>query len=948
MKNSELPSWRDVMQPHPDVAEGRYRNAEFAADLAQVSRGEAGGEYQDPAEFFRRTYVTSGMASLLESAIRRVTGKGGDPVIQLKTAFGGGKTHTMLALYHLLRGEANPASLAGVGDILKACDVDSLPETHIAVLVGTALNPAVSSRPAPGIGIHTLWGELAWQLAQSAGKPELFELVAAADARGISPGSIALRNLLDGAGSCLILMDELVAYARKIWKAGGKGSAYENFLVFIQELTEAARASASSLVAASIPESDIEIGGEAGQRALEVIEHTFGRLEAIWKPVDAAEGFEVVRRRLFNECGNAEARARVCRAYSDMYQRNSADFPLSCRTEEYYRRLLACYPVHPEVFDRLYDDWATLERFQRTRGVLRLMAAVIHDLWMTADSNPLIQPGSLPLNRPAVRDELLRHLPENWNGILDHEVDGPNSRPYLTEQATPRFGKDQACRRVARTIMLGSAPDVRGQRIRGLEASRIRLGSVQPGKDISLFNDALSTLASELHHLYSSHADGRFWYDTRPTLRKAVEDRAAQIQGEGIRNEIADRLRRLARRQPPLAGVHPCPAGSGDVPDEQACRLVMLGPDTAWTGRPEANPAAKRALEILETRGPAARSYRNMLVFLAPDASALKSLEDATRRYLAWQTIGKESRQLNLDAQQLAEVEENIRETGRNIDSGIQEVWRWLLVPTLLDESDVASVRWDASRIAGNSDSLIGAAARKLVRDQQIIENWGVELLDLELERLLWRDGDSIGIEQLWSDLASYCYLPRLRDFPTLAATIRAGVASGRFGYASGRDGDGFAGLKLGESVQIEKSGILVRKQLAEQLLQAASAAGHTTASQTGEANPSGGLSEKPPVHGFGATNAGGSGSHIPNPAPQPPAEKHEFYLKTSLDKVSVYSDVKRVVEELVSLLDHEGRVELILEVQAHSDRGYKPDTVRTVSENCKTLRIETWEFSGE
>ena len=175
--------------------------------------------------------------------------------------------------------------------------------------------------------------------------------------------------------SCLILMDELVAYAKVLFGAEGlPAGSFDNFITFSQQITEAARASENSIVVASIPESSIEIGGEAGQKALEAIEHTFGRMESIWKPVAANEGFEVVRRRLFLDCKDEAARDAVCDAFSQMYQDNSEDFPLESKEVEYRDRLVSCYPIHPEVFDRLYGDWATLERFQRTRGVLRLMA----------------------------------------------------------------------------------------------------------------------------------------------------------------------------------------------------------------------------------------------------------------------------------------------------------------------------------------------------------------------------------------------------------------------------------------------------------------------------------------------------------------------------------------------------------------------------------------------
>ena len=360
---SGLKPWREVIDPHPDVATNQYKNAEFAADLSQVARGEGSLEYRDPVEFFNRTYVTTGMKGLLVEAIKRVTGKGGEPVVQLNTAFGGGKTHSMLALYHLLRGKVSLETIKpSIGEVLKEAQVSSLPRVHVAVIVGTALNPTVSKRPPnmPGITINTLWGEIAAQLAESMGDRSLYEYVKKADSKGVSPGSQALTALFNRCGSCMILVDELVAYAKKIYGVEGlPAGSYDNFIAFIQELTEAASNSKSSVVVASLPESELEIGGEAGQQALAAIEHVYKRKESIWKPVGAEEGFEVVRRRLFGQVRDEEARDRVCSAFLQLYRENSQDFPHEAKELDYKERMISCYPIHPEVFDRLYDDWST-------------------------------------------------------------------------------------------------------------------------------------------------------------------------------------------------------------------------------------------------------------------------------------------------------------------------------------------------------------------------------------------------------------------------------------------------------------------------------------------------------------------------------------------------------------------------------------------------------------
>jgi predicted AAA+ superfamily ATPase len=950
-----LPSWREVMEPHPDVAQGRYRNAEFAADLAQVARGEGALEYRDPVEFFARTYVTAGMAGLIEQSLRRVTGKGGEPVIQLKTSFGGGKTHSMLALYHILRGRVAVESVPQVRPVLTQAGLASLPKVNVAVLVGTALDPSKAKRPQhmPGITINTLWGEMAAQLAEAAGQPELYELVREADKKGVSPGSLTLKTLFDAAAPCMVLMDEVVAYAKKLYGVPNlPAGSFDNLVSFIQELTEAARASKNSLVVASIPESDIEIGGEAGQKVLATIEHTFGRMEAIWKPVTAGEGFEVVRRRLFLDCKDEQARAAVCQKYSRMYAENPSDFPVETRELEYRERLVSCYPIHPEVFDRLYEDWATLERFQRTRGVLRLMAAVIHELWAGNDAGLMIMPGSLPLDVPAVRDELTRHLSEGWNGIVDREVDGRNSVPYQKDQQNNRYGSKLAARRVARAVLLGSAPTVRDQRVRGIEAARVRLGVVQPGESIADFNDALSTLQGTLAHLYTNQAGNRYWYDTRPTLRKTVDDRATQVPESDVEHEIETRLRKL-RKEAPFGGLHICPGSSLDVPDEQVARLVILGPLHQYKASNPNNAALATAQEFLQNRGHGPRQYRNMLAFVAPDQDTLAGLKQEVRRFLAWKSVREDRESLNLDAAQIREADTSMERSNNTVDGRLQETYCWLLVPHIDRAVDIRTVVFQPTNLRGGQESVVAKAARAMRQNETLISKWAPLLLKMELDNLLWAESDHIAIKKLWEQLSTYCYLPRLASEDALIDAMREGINSHEFfAYAAGFDGTRYIDLKFKQAVgTIERSGLLVKvsaaqRQVAEIEAQKAEQA-RASASASGEASAVPSASVVVPVFYPSPTKDSSAPVHETPPAP---AKDVRFFMSFPLNNTRINRDVQQVVEEIIQhLANADGsQLRLTLEVEAVSDQGFSPPIVRAVSENCRTLRVTNFGFVKE
>lgn len=940
-----LPSWRNVIEPHPDVAHGRYKNAEFAADLAQVARGEGAYEYRDPVEFFSRTYVTEGMKGLLVQALRRVNGLDGEPVIQLKTAFGGGKTHSMLALYHLLRGRAPSKKITSIKSVLEAAEVNQPPVCRVAVLVGTALDPAKSKRLAnfPGITINTLWGEMAAQLALDAGNPKLYDFVKEADKKGVSPGSETIKNLFDACGPCVVLIDELVAYAKKLWKVDGlPAGSFDNLISFVQEITEAARASQNSLVVASIPESNIEIGeeGSGGQQALAAIEHTFGRMEAIWKPVAANEGFEIVRRRLFLDCKDETTRDQVCQAFSRLYQENSSDFPTNAKEVDYYERLRSCYPIHPEIFDRLYEDWATIERFQKTRGVLRLMAAVVHNLWMNQDGGLLIMPGSISLDVSNIRDELTRHVGDNWNAIVDHEVDGKASIPFQKDQEVSRFGRLMAARRVARTIMLGSAPSTRSDSIRGLETSRIRLGVVQPGENIATFNDALNTLQTSLTYLYSNPSNDRFWFDTRPTLRKIAEDRASQRSEEEVEMEIERRLKSI-RKERPFGRVHVCPDSSMDVSDEQDVGLVILKYRQTYKSNNPQDIAIQAAENILNTRGTSPRIYRNMLAFIAPDQNMMSALREEIKRFLAWKSIKEDSVDLNLDAAQNRETDNNLNRSNQTIEARIQETYCHLLVPYIDRAVDLKTLIWDVISIRGGSDSIVLKAARKMQQNEQLITQWAPALLNMQLDNLLWRDKNELNVGDLWKLLCTYCYLPRLASFEVLHNAIQTGVNSeDYFAYADGVSDGKYVALKYNQYVGfIDKSGYLV-KPIAALKQKAAEA------SNPAPRNNDPVILTPPSVGGDGPVAPG-----VENPGfvPETPAKPQHchFEMVTTLDSTRVVKNIGNLMDEVINhLMQVDGaKVEIKLLVEATMPDGTPFTTVRTVTENCKTLKVESFGF---
>lgn len=933
--SASLKPWREVATPHPDVASGKFQQAEFAADLFQVITNRASEEYKNPKEFFRRTYFTEGLSQLLGRAWLRLCGTGGDPVVELQTNFGGGKTHSLLALYHLFSGTVKTTDVEGIENINAQTKnlPEKLPTANRAVLACNSLSVDSPWKKPDGTVIRTLWGEMAWQLGGKDG----YKLVAEADKQSVSPGGEKLTQLFEQYGPALILIDEWVVYARQlIGKENLPAGSFDVNMSFVQSLTEAAKAAGNTLVVAAIPASDVEVGGENGRIALERIRNVFGRVETIWKPASAEEAFEIVRRRLFDSLSekNERERDKVCRAFAEMYRENRGDFPPECREVNYEQRLKSAYPIHPELFDRLYQDWSTLERFQLTRGVLRMMASVIHVMWARGDHSLMIMPSNLPLDSQAVRTEFTRHLADGWSAVIDKDIDGSTSKPFNLDSITPSLGRYSASRRVARTVFVGSAPSSAGQRIRGLEEVRVKLGCAQPGESVATFGDALRRLSEQLIYLYSDGS--RYWFDTHITINRTAADRAAiyERKPELVEDEITRRLREITRRERgEFNAVHTVPSDSSDVPDEMSCRLVILNPKYSHRAKQKDSKAIEAAQDILEHRGNSPRLYRNMLIFLAADADRLPELQEAVRLWKAWTSIEEEKEQLNLDPVTERQVKKQIQSNEDTINERMKETFCHMLVPS---QEGTSAIEWQSTKLQG--DSLVARASKKLIADQSMISNWSAALLRMELDKWLWKGKTHIKVKEVWEYLAQYIYLPRLKDEQTFIGAIRDGVGSltwkDFFAYASAVREDGhYVGLITGAnpSIALDSVSVLVRPDIAQKQQEEELA-----------------KEEKPQF----PSNPDGTPNIIKDPTPGeaipiPPALITHFHGTVELDPTRMGRDAGRIADEIVAHLTSLGgaKAKITLEIDVEVPNGITEDRVRIVNENSNTLKFKNQGF---
>jgi len=988
-----LKPWREVITPHRDVRDGKMRGAEFAADLHYVAQGEGSREYVEPVEFFRRTYLTDGLRELLVAAARRIGGDmNASPVWNLQTNFGGGKTHSMLALYHLLSGTPLTEYPDEVRKVLGGM---TLPAPRRAVLVGNHIKAGAATPKPDGTRVRTLWGELAWQLGLAAGGEaearRAYEIVRSADETRSNPAD-SLGALIAAYAPCLILIDEWVAYARQLYgREDLAGGTFDTQFTFAQTLTEVVKAVPGALLVVSIPASsaspsaeevergstDIEVGGLNGSEALRRLQQVIHRIADQWRPASPVESFAIVRQRLFEEPG-ADAQAdigAVARVFTDFYAKNRAEFPTGVAEPSYDERIKSAYPIHPELFDRLYHDWSTLDRFQRTRGVLRLMSAVIHELWERDDPAPLIMPGGVPLDADDVLTEISQYLEDSFKPVIDADIDGASSTPARIDASRPALGTRKITRRLARAIFLGSAPTLKAAH-RGIERQHIWLGIATPGDTIGNFANALSLLSDQATYLYSEGA--RYWYDTAASVQKMARERADRLKDrpEETWAEIVRRLSPERATRGMFAQVRIGPERSDDLPDEASVQLVIMHPQYRHTRGDFTSPAGHFALTAAQGRGTSHRINRNMIVFLAADARRYEELDDAVRHYLAWQEIAGTPDRIssqNLPPQQAAQARKRLADADETVTLRISASYQWLLVPV---QTTSSPLRIDELKADTSKERLALRASDRLKNADMLRDVHGAENIRLDLDQYLasiWSASDAAGhvaVGKLWEYYCQYPYLPRLTERSVLERGIHAvfGILTWEaqgFAVATGYDSANgrYIGLALPHEdtpPQLTDSTLLVRPDLAraqrdaERAAAAAEAARRDAenAKRAGGAGTGGGDGTDADGGGGTGPDAGGStvAGGIPRPgggtagAPPPHAPKNvRFYGTVRLDPERYTRDFGRLYQEVIQhLADPDGvELEITVEIQAVKKDGYPDDKARIVSENARTLKFE-------
>ena len=923
----QLKPWIEVALPHPDVIANRFKESEFAADLFAVDAGHASDGYSDPMSFYGMTFLTEGLKRVLGIAIRRLGGTDGDPIIGLQTAFGGGKTHTMLAIYHLARhlqqgGDAR--SLPGLDEVLDKAGIKSLPKPKLAVFVGSSQGADISFNIKDGPRVNTLWHYITYLIAGNEGLKLIDEWGAAKK----SIGSALMVDIFKLAGPSVILLDELTMFARQL-----DDDKFEAFLSFIQSLTEAAAMVPGILIIGSLPESKAEAGGPRGESALLRLEKVFGRNQSIWLPAIGNETYEIIRRRLFQplDADGEKSRDETVKAFHDLYKKNPAEFPPEAKEARYLQLLRLSYPIHPELFDRLSKDWASLQKFQRTRGVLRFMANVVGVLWHSQTRDPLITPARIPVSHERVRVSVLYPLNPAFGSVVDKEVDGDGSLPSRME-ANPsrRISQVRAATRAARAVFMCSAPLV-GQPNAGLTGQGLRLACAEPGDQLAIFGEALRELTEKATYLYEEA--GRYWFSTQPTLNRLADERAQALPDHEVDSAISAILREDAGSKGGFARVFASPDDPTMIDEAQALSLVVLGTQQTHVGRGvDKSPATEAVTDTLMRCRSSQRRFRNTLIFVAPDEALLATARDVMGKALAWSSIDSDARlQQQLTQSQAADAKDKAKTNRESALKAIRAAWSHIIYPV---KSEVAGKPFDLehSFISSRERQSIPVVVYDKVRADGIaLEKLGIERLWLSLKPIWPEDRPHLALSEVTDWFASYVYLPKLRDKVVLDVAIRESIAKldPQFAYADGFDESigKYQRLIWAKSPPeiFSENAVIVKTETAQTQLSQSEAAEATPAIVT------------PGVPTDPVTTSSPVASPVGNAKPK------RFFGSVELDMVRPVKSFDAVLNAVVLELQRTqgAKVKITLEIEAEANGGFDDNDVGVVRDNARQLKFK-------
>lgn len=635
--NALLPSWFNVVKPHYDILNGVLDESIFAANLNEVASATGPEVYTNASMFFEKTFVTAGLREIANRVVLALNGEQTENrVISLQTGFGGGKTHTLISLYHIAKSGNNILNFPSCEQMMNDGVKPNFNKSNVCVFTNNTTDIVQGREVEDGIKIYTLWGEIAYQL----GGKSAYEKIRENDVKRTAPTSTIMKPILEQAAPALILIDELADYCSKATSHKvGSGTLFNQTTSFVQTLTEVVSQVPKCVLIATLPASAREIANSAvGQEVLATLETRIVRVGSSVKPVEDEEIFEVVRRRLFEPFTDYTSIDLVANKYKKMYENYGHNVPDEARTVAYAAKIKRSYPFHPELIDMFRLRWGEDHRFQRTRGVLRLLASIVQDLWKRRSSltgtQALIQTSDVCFeNLNTLSGTVTSLMGANWETVMHADVYGTSSNAYKkdNEDVASNLCKYRITQGLAATLLMAS---VGGGQRKGMDLKQLKLCVMKPASfNHNDVDGAMNNFGQVAHYLYSSNIGGiYYWFQSKPNINILINEAASDITTDDKNAEI---LRRLKSVNWGMSNWKVLVAPSTDVPEQQQLTLIVLSPQYAVSAGNIPSKVSRFIKDIALKRGNSDRVYRNTILYLTCSEAGLGVLHEKIQKYLA-------------------------------------------------------------------------------------------------------------------------------------------------------------------------------------------------------------------------------------------------------------------------------------------------------------------------
>lgn len=815
-----LRPWREVVEPRKDIADGSFDESLFAADLGLVDRGTGPADYLDPVTFCEKTFLTENLRAVLGEIGNRLDADASAAgVYRLQTEFGGGKTHTLLAAYHLFRDPNKVAHTPFVSELFKSLGRTEFPKARVAVLDGSAILAGVPESLGSGVELHTLLGHLAYRLGGDAA----YCKVAEQDKDLLGTATYQLVELLEAHAPCLILLDETLEYLNKALEVRAhEGSLAATTLTFIKELCTAASNVPGAAVMATLTSSRLEDYSTAsGEEMQERLSKVVGRTENIVTPVEGDDIFPILHRRLFTSIGSETERASVANAYAEYYESMGDAVPAAYRETSYRERIALAYPFHPELVDILTNRWGSLSGFQRTRGALRTLAHTVKALWQLGHTAPLIHSGDVSLADPGIRGEVLRFAGESYKSALNADIIRPDSK--AVEEDRRRGGQVEELRLAQALATAAFLNSFGSDRVLGASVAQMLVGVGRPGLSRGLIEDVRDALEGLLW--YMRLEGGRYRFTTEPNLNRVVIEREGAIGDDRIEQLLREAIAAVGPSGSALR-VEPRVDTSSDLPDAQQLILGVLNFDHR-VGGDETAATLQIAREILEQKGSAFRANRNAAMLIAADGPALVKARASARTLAALRDLKADKHRVTrFNAEQREQLDKRLTVAEDRLPQQVVMTYRHLL---LLGESDHGGVKLDHIDLGpARIDVKIADRVLDYLRgaDRLVEETLAPAALLADRFGLLPEGTDAVELDTLLGYFYRLPRLPKIAGPHVLRAALADGVAKGLFGLASGASWDAEDALlrfrqRIDPSeVQFQPGTFLVRASVIRELIE--------------------------------------------------------------------------------------------------------------------------------